>query len=307
MSLIRVTIDDIVREKATLDGTERIPGRDDTGDFKMPFSVLQSYFGGNIGDIKIWPYDELPSAFYGWAEGGSLERALYPALYAIYFTDFGTCAISNGTPGVVTQTAHGLLTGSCISFSTTGALPTGLAVDTQYFVVYNDADSFWVSSTLANAIAGTRIATSSAGSGVHSLISNPHGFVDSTHFYLPNMQGVVLRGLAPVGGRTVGANLKYTYGLGATKEDQAQRITGVATIQAAGSGNSQLRKDATGAFATTTSRYVSASSGDTGSSGDGKAVLNFNNSYSSGARVSATTDGPTEDSSFVVKYAVRLI
>lgn len=177
-----------------------------------------------IGMVYPWPFDVLPASNYQWARGGSLVRVDYPILYSRAFTSKGTCTISNGTPAIVTLNSHGLLTGSCISFTTTGALPTGLSIDTMYFVVYNDSNSFWVASSLANAIAGTKLATSSAGSGVHTTVYNPWGFADSTHFYLPDTQAVVMKGLAPAAGRTVGGNLKYTYGLGASKEDQGQRI-----------------------------------------------------------------------------------
>ena len=64
---------------------------------------------------------------------------------------------------------HGLTIGAKIRLETTGALPTGLAVKTDYYVVYNGfgKDVFQVSA-LNN---GTPIATSAAGSGTHSFIN----------------------------------------------------------------------------------------------------------------------------------------
>lgn len=77
--------------------------------------------------------------------------------------------ISIATPAVVSYTAHGLVTGQRVQITTTGALPTGLTASTSYYVIVNDADSFWLATSLANAAAGTKIATSGSQSGVHTL------------------------------------------------------------------------------------------------------------------------------------------
>lgn len=84
-----------------------------------------------------------------------------------------TVTISNASPGIVTWASHGLNIGSAVNFTTTGGLPTGLSVGTTYYVSSQNfaAGSFAVSTTVANAIAGTSINTSSAGSGVHTGIS----------------------------------------------------------------------------------------------------------------------------------------
>lgn len=82
-----------------------------------------------------------------------------------------TVTISIATPGVVTWTAHGLFSGQRIRLTTTGALPTGLAVDTTYWVNVVNADTFNLSSSLANLQAGTFIATSGTQSGVHTAVN----------------------------------------------------------------------------------------------------------------------------------------
>lgn len=81
----------------------------------------------------------------------------------------GTATISIATPCIVTKTAHGLVTGDCISFVTTGALPTGLVADTDYWVIRIDNDTFNLATTYSNAIAGTKINTSGSQSGTHTL------------------------------------------------------------------------------------------------------------------------------------------
>lgn len=83
-----------------------------------------------------------------------------------YFTDLTT--ISNATPAVFTLVDHGLYDGDVIRLETTGTLPTGLAVKTDYHVVYNGltTSTFQISASRG----GTPIATTGAGSGTHSFI-----------------------------------------------------------------------------------------------------------------------------------------
>ncbi len=83
----------------------------------------------------------------------------------------GTATITNATPAVVTLVSHGLSTGNIIYFTTTGALPTGLTANTRYWVNVLTSSTFRLSTSLANALAGTSIATSSAGSGTHTVYS----------------------------------------------------------------------------------------------------------------------------------------
>jgi hypothetical protein len=84
-----------------------------------------------------------------------------------------TVTISNGANATITWATHGLTPGSPVHFTTTGSLPTGLTVGTNYYVcTLNFAvGSFTVSTTLANAFAGTAVTTSSAGTGTHTANS----------------------------------------------------------------------------------------------------------------------------------------
>lgn len=81
-----------------------------------------------------------------------------------------TVTITNASPGVVSWTGHGIPIAGPVYFTTTGGLPTGLSTNTNYYVSSAGyaTDSFQVSSSVANALAGTSINTSSAGSGTHT-------------------------------------------------------------------------------------------------------------------------------------------
>lgn len=109
-----------------------------------------------------------------------------------------TVTISNATPAVVTWTAHGLVVGQPVVFSTTGALPTGLTAGTVYYVVSSglSADAFSVATTPG----GAAIDTSGAGSGTHTAVAPPAGMTDM--FY-----GLALPG-ARQGGAATAAHLR---------------------------------------------------------------------------------------------------
>jgi hypothetical protein len=71
---------------------------------------------------------------------------------------------------VLTQVAHGMSTGDGpYRFSTTGGLPTGLAVDTNYWIHADTVDTLSFAISKANALAGTVVALSGDGTGVQTL------------------------------------------------------------------------------------------------------------------------------------------
>ena len=78
-----------------------------------------------------------------------------------------TVTISIATPAVVTFTAHKLVAGQKIRFSTTGALPTGITAGVDYYVLSTSlaADTFKFSDT----VGGTAINTSGSQSGTHTI------------------------------------------------------------------------------------------------------------------------------------------
>ncbi len=72
---------------------------------------------------------------------------------------------------VFTAVAHGLLTGDG-PFQVSnggGALPTGLTAATDYWVIRIDADTFYLATSLANALAGTNLSISDDGTGTQTI------------------------------------------------------------------------------------------------------------------------------------------
>lgn|GEM_PF-4800162 len=114
-------------------------------------------------------------------KAGPAAAGPYQVIDAFVWNDSGTIRLTRGpkwirsgavtmtiaAPCVVTWTAHGLYDGATIRFATSGALPTGLVVDTDYFVTIVDANNFKLSATLADQVASTFITTGGVQSGSH--------------------------------------------------------------------------------------------------------------------------------------------
>lgn len=75
-----------------------------------------------------------------------------------------TVTITIASPGVVTWTGHTFAANDAVYFTTTGALPTGLAINTKYYVRNPATNTFEVSLTSG----GASINTSGTQSGVHT-------------------------------------------------------------------------------------------------------------------------------------------
>ena len=109
---------------------------------------------------------------WGWQFAGgtaptltTTARAKDKLAYSVDVYAQATVTITIATPGVVTWNAHGLMAGQQVQLSTTGALPTGLAAATTYFVIPVDANSFRLSATQS----GAAINTTGSQSGVHTM------------------------------------------------------------------------------------------------------------------------------------------
>jgi len=138
------------------------------------------------GDVKL---TALPTARAGWLlmQGQSVSRTTYAALFAALNPVVGTATVSVASPAVVTRTAHGLSNGAAVFFTTTGALPTGLAANTTYYVTSATANTFSLSATRG----GPAINTSGTQSGTHTLRFSVGGVANSTTFVVPDMRGRV--------------------------------------------------------------------------------------------------------------------
>ncbi len=79
-------------------------------------------------------------------------------------------SISNASPSLFTLTAHGLVDGDQIRLTTSGTLPSGLAISTTYWVNQIDANTFNVADSFAHLQSATYVGGGGAGSGTHSFV-----------------------------------------------------------------------------------------------------------------------------------------
>lgn len=140
-----------------------------------------------------------------------------------------TVTITIAAPGVVSwasnpffdanSTNHGCA--SLVAFSTSGTLPTGITAGTNYYVTCDGAFSssqFHISTSVANAIAGTAITTSGSQSGTQTGLAT---------FNTTSTQGVDLGGMALTAGDwDVSGFIFYNYGSGLSITSETAGIFG---------------------------------------------------------------------------------
>jgi hypothetical protein len=153
--------------------------------FLATFLSFMSPVGSSVSYNGI----DLP-ANYLWEDGSSVSRVIYGTLFNKLTENRGTFTVTSANPGIVTLNAHGLVSGDCFEVTTTGATPTNMVVNTNYYVEYINANTFYFHATQASAIAGTpggRI-DCSAGvqSGTHTLRHCPWGIDGANNFLLPD-------------------------------------------------------------------------------------------------------------------------
>lgn len=113
---------------------------------------------------------------YAAGDGVTSTTVSYTTLADLTFVD---ADVNTGTEAI-TETAHGMSTGDGpfrVSNSG-GALPTGLAADTDYWIIKLTADTYQLASSKANAIALTPVdITAAAGGGTHTLRRNQNDVI----------------------------------------------------------------------------------------------------------------------------------
>lgn len=129
-------------------------GTFDAGDMENVFA----WTGNDPGQIAMIAASKTRNEY-----AFKVEYSDIPAVRSATFT------VTIATPGVVTWTAHGLENGAAVVLSTTGALPTGLAAATTYYVVNKTTNTFELAATKG----GASITTSGGQSGTHTVTTQP--------------------------------------------------------------------------------------------------------------------------------------
>lgn len=140
--------------------------------------VPTNIVAGQSGVINVWQ-DIVGGRTLSYAWPYVSSNGLLPVLspnklsfdqiyYTVSYYKTATVTITIASPAVITWTAHGLNSGQRIQLTTTGALPTGLAINTTYWVTVIDPNTFNLSTSFINAGTATFINTSGSQSGVHT-------------------------------------------------------------------------------------------------------------------------------------------
>lgn len=76
---------------------------------------------------------------------------------------------SSNNLDILNNSPHPIETGDRVQFTTTTTLPSPLTTSTDYYAIRVDDDSFRVATSLSNAISGTNVALTDAGTGTHTV------------------------------------------------------------------------------------------------------------------------------------------
>lgn len=155
-------------------------------DPRVPSTNGAQFVAAAVGMIVPYAGVSAPSGFL-LCDGTTYDADTYPALALITAGNYGygsqvTYTVVAATD-IFTATSHGLTNGSILFFQNVGgALPTGLSVNTPYYVITATTNTFQVSTTSG----GTTVDITSTGSGTNTF---------SNGFKVPDMRGGMMLGM----------------------------------------------------------------------------------------------------------------
>lgn len=104
-----------------------------------------------------------------------------------------TFTVTIASPGVVSATAHGLVAGDRLHFTTTGGLPSGMAIGVEYFVLSTSLTSNTFKFALSPE--GTAVVTSGSQNGIHTFYNHKGGIGDGlTTWTTPDFRSKMILG-----------------------------------------------------------------------------------------------------------------
>lgn len=128
-------------------------------------NMWQDSTGSRLFNTPAWCFVTIDG---GTITLGTTKNTCDQIAYMVNFYATSNVTITIANPCVVTWNNHGLFSGMKIRLTTTGALPTGLAAATTYWVSVIDANTFRLATSKSNLDAGTYIATTGSQSGTHT-------------------------------------------------------------------------------------------------------------------------------------------
>lgn len=194
-------------------------------------------FAGKDNDETItgnWTFNTAPVALSATPATttslGNVRTSVTPS------TVLGNPTITIASPAVVTLVAHGLTVNDSITFSTTGALPTGITPGTTYYVISTGltSNAFEISLT----VGGTAVTTTGTQSGTHTVTRTTAIAVENDDPRLPTQNEA--NALAGTVGPVSSTNKLISQAgasLGATDQSQVTQNATTTVGQTDSSGN----------------------------------------------------------------------
>lgn len=139
--------------------------------------IAPSPYGG-INDIRAVNVSDIPGAVFASAETSNnllYDDVAYLGRAFTFTADASTDQITLGAGGTAVNWDY-----TVVQFTTTGTLPAGLSLSTNYYLRFISSGVYKVSTTLANAIAATYVNITDTGSGTHTATSTNIGIINAT-------------------------------------------------------------------------------------------------------------------------------
>lgn len=184
-----------------------------------------------------------------------------------------TVTITIASPAVVTWTAHGLRAGAVVNFTTSGSLPTGLTVGTNYYVIAAGlaANTFEVSASPFGAAVNTSGSQSGTQTGNNNAVLTSPNTLNLGAVSLTagdwDVSGCVSFNAASTSGTVWSAGLNLTSATLPTQSDSVTAGTGPLAklgVAAVAAAQNLCTSSARVSLASTTTVYLAAAATFTG-------------------------------------------
>lgn len=153
-------------------------------DFKAGLSGISPSYTYSAGDEEAFAYglySDPDDDKKDWLVAATKQAAIIWDGTTPYYVNYYSADIASGSVDAGTDVwgapAHKFQVGDAVQLTTTGTLPTGVTTATTYYVIDFSVSSIQLASSYENALAGTQINITTAGSGTHTVQS----IVDTSH------------------------------------------------------------------------------------------------------------------------------
>lgn len=140
---------------------------------KFIFLILTFLTATAFGQLREVT-SQVKSITLGYAQGLSSDKVSLLSDYVVLLqaadaTPASGTFTADDPSNVFTRSNHGLVSGTVVRLLTSGGLPTGLSLATDYYVIPVSSSAFQLATSLNNALAGTAINITTSGTGTQTV------------------------------------------------------------------------------------------------------------------------------------------